>query len=723
MTTVAADQLAPAQLSPGERFINRELSWIAFDARVLDEAENSRHPLLERVRFLAISDSNLDEFFMVRVAGLQAQLDAGLDRLSDDGMTVRQQLDAIDVATRALYERQQRVWRKLHGELTMADVHILTADELTADERAWLEVHFTEQIFPVLTPLAIDPAHPFPQLPNDGLALVVKTRRSGDEEDSYTLIPLSPLLGRFINVGGEGRRYLPLDEAVPLFLPKLLPNFTILHSSILHVLRASELEILEEGFENLVEMFKLALKQRRRGHVIRVIVHESMPAEMSDFVALTMQVPSTAMWRMGGLLNHSDLTQLITDDRPELRFSRYVARSPERIRDYRGDCLAAIRSKDIVVHHPYETFDVVLQFLRQAARDPDVLAIKQTLYRTSSDSPIVRALIEAAEAGKSVTAVVELKARFDEEANIRLAHDLERAGAQVVYGFVSLKTHAKMSMVVRREDGRLRTYVHLGTGNYHPVTARIYTDLSYFTCDPALGRDVSLVFNYLTGYALPQHLGKLRIAPLNLDQKLYELIEREAEHARAGRPAQIWAKMNALVEPPMIDALYAASQAGVRIELVVRGVCCLRPGVPGLSDNICVKSVVGRFLEHSRIICFANGHALPSDEALVFISSADWMPRNFHKRVETLVPIQNPTVHAQILDQIMIATLKDNVQSWKLQPSGEYVRVHPDGEEAFCAHDYFMNNPSLSGRGRAMRRGKKAPRLQLAEDTARNKKR
>ncbi len=683
-----------------ERLINRELSWLRFNLRVMEESNNSDHPLLERLRFLSISGSNLDEFYMVRVAGIRGQITAGVEKISNEGLTPQEQLDRINDLAARLINDQQSCWTSLVGKLRREGINLINIEDITPEEMRWLESYFLESVFPILTPLAVDPAHPFPFIPNLGFSIVLDLENNDDGATLLALLPVPRQTKRFVRLPGDAVRFISVENCICLFLNRLFPNYSIRGEAIFRLIRDSEMEVEEEA-EDLVRVFESALKRRRRGQVIRLDVNEDMPENLLKMVKRELHITSKEIVSISGILGIAEVDQLIVDGFPNLKFPTLDPRFPQRVKEKGGDCFAAIREKDFIVHHPFESFDVVVSFLQQAALDPDVVAIKQTLYRVGDNSPIIRALIDAAEAGKSVTALVELKARFDEAQNIKWARDMERAGVQVVYGFMELKTHAKISVIIRRENDQLRTYIHYGTGNYHPVTAKIYTDLSFFTDDEALGRDAVHIFNYLTGYARPRQLEKVVISPFDIRRRLMALIDREMEFAGAGKPASLWAKMNALVDPVIIDKLYEASCAGVSIDLVVRGICCLRPGVPGMSENIRVKSIVGRFLEHARITCFGNGHKMPSPRAQVFISSSDWMPRNFKRRVEAMVPIENPTVKSQVLDQIMVANLKDNVQSWCLQPDHSYKRIVAEGER-FSVHDYFLKNPSLSGMGKAI---------------------
>jgi len=713
-TVVAADMAASSGAAPKDvseaRYFNRELSWLAFNRRVLEEACNPHHPLLERVRFLSISANNLDEFFMVRVAGLKAHQALGVEELSPEGMTVAQQLAAITSEADRLVTSQHEVWGELQALLTQASMQVVGMEPLDAEAEQWLDKHFREQIFPVLTPQAIDPAHPFPFIPNTGLSLIFELKKGRTSVRELIMAP--PTLPRFIRIPGDTARYIALETLISRRTDYLFPKYQVLRGGAFRILRDSDIEVEEEA-EDLVRFFRTAIKRRRRGRVVRLELEPEMPDSLQLVVQGGLDAKTAIISETRGFLGMNDLSQLVDEDRPDLKFTPFNPRFPERIREHGGDCFASIREKDILVHHPYESFEVVVAFIQQAAADPDVIAIKQTLYRAGKQSAIIKALIDAAESGKSVTAVIELKARFDEEQNLVWANALERAGVQVVYGFIDWKTHAKVSMVIRREEKGFRTYCHFGTGNYHPLTAKIYTDLSYFTANPVTGRDAAKLFNYITGYLEPRNLKQLVISPQNLRQELIRLVDAEIAAAKAGKPSGIWAKLNSLVDPIMIEKLYEASAAGVSIDLVIRGICCLRPGVPGLSDNVYVKSIVGRFLEHGRMWAFANGHELPHPAAKVYISSADWMPRNFDRRIEYMLPIENSTVHAQLLDQVMVANLIDNEQSWRLNADGTYTRLQPKGGQEFNLHSYFMSNPSLSGRGQALKKGRKVPKLRF----------
>lgn len=693
-------------LPPSKRYFNRELSWLFFNSRVMEMAEDRQVPLFERLRFLSISASNLDEFYMVRVAGLRTQVLAGMRIESFDGLTPVKQLEKIAKRVRKITSAQEKCWQGLSKLLSKEGVHVKRVSELSEEAFAELKRTYQGQIMPLLSPLAVDPAHPFPFIQNLGLGVVLRLKRKKQIDPLYAIVPVPTHVPRFIKIEEGGKKhvtYVRIEDALEHFAEELFPDFSRDAIGAFRITRDSDIAI-DEDAEDLVLHFEFLLKERRRGRVIRLEMEDDMPEDLKAFLVESFECWDEDIQDIRGMISMRDLSNIIDKDHPDLLFTPFQARFPERIREHDGDCFAAIAAKDILVHHPYEEFDVVVQFLEQAAMDPNVVAIKQTLYRTSDDSPIVGALIRAAEKGKNVTALVELKARFDEAMNLRWARDLERAGAHVVYGFIDYKTHAKVSLVIRREAHGLQTYTHLGTGNYHAQNAKVYTDLALFTTNSDLGADVGKLFNYVTSYSKPQSLKKLVLAPIGLKAHLLELIEAEINFAQDGKSAAIWAKMNALVDTDIIEALYRASQAGVQIDLVVRGICCLCPGVTGLSENIRVISIVGRFLEHSRIVCFGNGDALPNKDAKIYFSSADWMPRNLNRRIETLIPVEATTVRRQVQDQIMTANLLDTANCWELLPNGKYERKRPeDGEPEFSAHEYFMKNPSLSGRGKSLR--------------------
>lgn len=705
------DMKAVLAIPAAQRFFNREQSWLAFNRRVLAEAQNPAYPLLERLRFLSISGSNLDEFITVRVAGLAGQVRRQIDERSIDGLSPAQQLQGVHGAINALVGAQHDIFVNLARKLEGEGISLIGDRKLTKPEAEFLADYFERHVLPALTPQAIDPAHPFPFIANQGTGILFTLVRVADGADVNEMVLIPPAMPRFVRLPGEQATWIAIEDLVRRKAARLFPGFRIRGHGTFRVLRDSDMEI-EEDAEDLVRYFRTAIQRRRRGRVILLNLQQGIDPAAEDMLRQQLRLDHALVIKSPGLLSMTGLSALVDEPRADLKFEPYSPRYPERILEHNGDCFAAIREKDIVIHHPFESFDVVVDFLRQAASDPDVVAIKQTLYRAGKQSAVISALIAAAEAGKSVTAVVELKARFDEEQNLHWASQLERAGVQVIYGFVDWKTHAKVSMVVRREGDGYRTYCHFGTGNYHPITARIYTDLSFFTADPRFGRDAGLLFNFITGYIEPKGTEMLAISPGGVRAKLYECIDREIAFARAGKPATIWAKLNALTDSQLINRLYAASRAGVEIRLVVRGICCLRPGVPGLSETITVKSVIGRFLEHSRIWAFGNGGALPNKRARVYISSADGMIRNLDRRVEVLVPIRNSTVHDQVLDQVMLANLLDTEQSWRLLADGTSHRVDP-GDKPFNVHRYFMTNPSLSGRGAALTKGRKVPKLAL----------
>ena len=682
------------------KYINREISWLKFNLRVLAEASNLKNPTLERLKFLSIAANNLDEFFMVRVAGIYNQIKDKVSFLSHDGLTSEKQLERIIIKTKKLLSTSNEAWSNLKVDLSKEGILFASYRDLNKSEKVRLNKIFRENIYPILTPLIIDPSHPFPFIPNKGHFLVMLLNKRNKSKKFFATILIPNNIERFINISNRAdiKKYLSIEHIISNYVNYLFPGYHLNKYTSVRIIRDSDIEFEEEA-EDLIMYLEKALKKRRRGRIVKLEIRSNADPLLKKFVSKKLEVTEDEIYEMDSFVGVHQIDQIYNKKNINLVFKSFSPRQVERLKQFNDDYFATIKAKDFIVHHPYETFDAVIQFLNQAAEDPNVIAIKQTLYRTTSDSPIVKALVSAAEKGKSVTAVVEVKARFDEETNISLASTLEKAGVQVVYGFIKLKTHAKASLVVRKEKNKLISYVHLGTGNYHPVNAKIYTDLSFFSSDKIICEDVEKFFNYITTYAEPKKLKKLILSPLFLRTKLYSLIDQEIENKSKGKNAEIWIKLNSLVDKAMIDKLYQASNAGVKIFLFVRGICCLKPGIKGLSENIIVKSIVGRFLEHSRIYCFANGEMMPSRSNLAFFSSADLMTRNLDRRVELFIPIENSTVHEQVLDQIMLANYKDAENSWLLKSDESYEKIKVTADDNFSAHSYFMKNPSLSGRG------------------------
>ena len=682
-------------------FFNRELSWISFNKRVLEEAFNENHPVLERVNFLSISGSNLDEFFMVRVSGLKGQIDENIYLPSIDNLLPEESLKKVLLESKKLKEKQNQCWVRILSDLKKNKIEIASFDQISKLDKAWLKNYFTKNVFPLLTPVAVDPAHPFPFVPNLGLCMVLKLQNYKSKKAIKVVIPFAKGLNKFIKIKNT-QKFVKTEDLIIKFISDLFSDYKYISYGTFRIIRDSDIEFIDEA-EDLVTTFENQLRQRRYGRVTLLEISKNMPKDLKSMIVKTLKVKIDYILQFEHLLDIGSIKEIYRKSSSKLKWRDYKPRFPERISDANDDCFTAIRKKDMIIHHPYESFEVVVKFLRQAAKDKKVLVIKQTIYRTAKgNNKIIEALVEAAEEGKSVTALLEIKARFDEEANIKVARYLKRYGVQVVYGSIELKTHAKISLVVRKERLGLNTYVHFGTGNYHVDKAKIYTDLSLFTCNNLITKDAQNFFNMATGYSAPKKWNYLSVAPFNLRNDLISHINQEILYKKAGKNGEIWLKCNSLVDEQIIQALYNASKNNVRVELIVRGVCCLKPQIKGLSDNIFVKSIVGRFLEHSRIYCFSNGKTMPSSAAKVFISSADIMPRNFDRRYEVMVPILNKTVHKQILNQIMVANLNDKVQSWKMNGDGSYNRIFPK-KDSISAHQYFMKNPSLSGRGESIK--------------------